>query len=225
MKKNKLLLFLTAFVMAFSMIALTGCGDKEEPAEPEEEAVLTWADADVPEDVQAIRDEVLGLAEKGAEELGTDFGDKYVALIESGEARDYAGYDELFDPINAMTEEIGATYVYTMSPLGDDGEPVLDSDGTGSFCITVDGDAEEPDDWATDYGWEIQFTEAWEGAPAAARSAWADSDELICWSAFAPILDSEGNVVCILGIDYPANVIFDYPEWNRDADEWNGIEE
>ncbi len=225
MKKNKLLLFLAAFVLAFSMIALTtGCGDKEEPEAPEEEAVLTWADADVPEEVQAVRDEALGYAEKGAEELGTGFGDKYAALIESGEARDYDGYDEMWKQLNTMTEEFGATYVYTMSPSGDDGEPVLDSDGTGSFCITVDG-SEDPDDWATDYGWEIQFTEAWEGAPAAARSAWADSDELICWSAFAPIFDSEGNVVCLLGVDYPANVIFDYPEWNRDAVEWNGIEE
>lgn len=224
MRKNKWLLLLMSFIMAFSMIALTGCGDKETIPEEAEEPAVIWAEADVPDDVQQIRDEVLGLAEKGAEELGTEFGDGYAMLIESGEARDSIFYEDMWEMLNLMCKEYGATYVYTMSPAGEDGQPVLDSDGKGNFCITVDG-GEDPDDWAEDYGWEIQFTEAWEGAPAAARSAWADSDELLCWSAFAPIYDSEGNVVCILGIDYPANVIFDYPEWNRDAEEWNGCEE
>ena len=201
-----------ALVMAFGLAA---CGGSEE----------------VPADVQAVKDQVTSYAEQYAADL-TDagWGDEYAALIASGEARDYADYDSMKAALDDIRIECGATYVYVMTP-GTDGEPDIAGDYTseGCFLITVDG-SEDPDDWGVDYGWEIQFTEAWEGAAAAARSAWindeAGTNHDICWSAFAPVYDSEGNVVCILGIDYPcADVLNDYPEWNRDMDEWNGIEE
>jgi thiamine biosynthesis protein ThiI len=62
------------------------------------------------------------------------------------------------------------------------------------------------------------------GEPCAALSAWDNDVDDPVWSAFAPVHDSEGNVVGILGIDYPAPEILDFPEWNRDSDEWNGME-
>lgn len=161
------------------------------------------------------------------EEAAADecWADKYVALIESGEARDFADYDALKAELDKIREECGANYVYALSP-DKDGAPSLDGDTTetGSFLITVDGSA-DPDDWALNYGWEIQFTEAWDGAPAAARSAWDDEDGQ-CWSAFAPVYGEDGKVVCILGIDYPCgDTIADYPEWNRDDASWNGFED
>ncbi|NLD19184.1 MAG: hypothetical protein GX663_02915 [Clostridiales bacterium] len=152
--------------------------------------------------------------------------DQYAALIESGEAREFADYDSMKATLDDIRDESGATYVYAMSPMKD-GKPSLDGDATaeGSFAITVDG-SEDPDDWGVDYGWEIQFTEAWEGTPAAARSAWNDSDTEQCWSAFAPVYDEEGNVICLLGIDFPCtDVIVDNPQWNRDGDSWNGFED
>lgn len=151
--------------------------------------------------------------------------DQYAALIESGEARDYADYEAIKAELDKIREESGANYVYALSP-DKDGAPSLDGDTTetGSFLITVDG-SEEPDDWAVNYGWEIQFTEAWDGTPAAARSAW-DDEEGQCWSAFAPVYGEDGAVVCILGIDYPCgDVIADFPEWNRDDASWNGFED
>jgi len=154
------------------------------------------------------------------------WGDKYAALLDSGEARDYEGYDEMKAELDNIREEIGATYVYVLTP-GTDGVPDIagESGEDGAYLITVDG-SEDPDDWAVDYGWEVQFTEAWTGTPAAARSAWNDSDELQCWSAFAPVYDSEGTVVAILGIDYPCTEVAQAnPEWNRDAAEWNGFED
>ena len=162
-----------------------------------------------------------------ADEATADcWADQYAALLDSGEARDYADYDSMKAALDVFREECGATYVYVLTP-GTDGEPDINGEyGEGaSFLITVDG-SEDPDDWGVDYGWQIQFTEAWEGTPAAARSAWDDRDELQCWSAFAPVYDSEGNVVCILGIDYPCTEVAQAnPEWNRDAEEWNGFED
>lgn len=151
------------------------------------------------------------------------WGDRYVALLESDEARDYEDYDAMQAELAAIAEEIGATYVYTLTP-GTDGVPDIAGkyDEGASFLITVDG-CDDPDDWATDYGWEVQFTEAWEGEPASARSAWDDGGAY-CWSAFAPIYDSEGTVVALLGIDYPCDeVIAENPEWNRDGDVFNGF--
>ena len=209
---KKLLIAIMALIMAFGMAA---CGASEE----------------VPEAVEAVKADVVALVDASAADL-TDagWGDDYVALLESGEARDYADYDSMKAVLDDIRIESGATYVYVMTPATE-GEPDINGTYTsdGSFVITVDG-SEDPDDWGVDYGWEIQFTEAWEGMAAAARSAWindeAGTNHDICWSAFAPVYDSEGNVVCILGIDYPcADVLNDYPEWNRDMEEWNGIEE
>ena len=210
---RKLLIAIMALVMAFGLAA---CGGSEE----------------VPADVQAVKDQAAGYVEQYAADLTEDgWGDEYAALLASGEARDYAEYNDIMQDLWGARVECGATYIYALTPLVD-GEITYDVEDTSAceyFAITVDG-CEDPDDWGVEYDWEVQFTEAWEGATATARSAWIN-DEVgdnhdICWSAFAPVYDSEGNVVCILGIDYPcADVLNDYPEWNRDMDEWNGIEE
>ncbi len=242
-KQNRWLLILMCIIMGAAMAFLAGCGDSateeaaedaaeaaEEAAEVAEEsaeAAMTFAEAEVPDVVKAKVDEVKAGAEKYAAELTPEFGDQYVALIESGEGRDYEGYEAMKQKLADITEESGATYVYTLSPAKD-GKPSLDGDtsDTGSFLITVDP-AEDPDEWGEDYEWEVQFEEAWNGNVAAARSAWADDEEgkVLCWSGFAPIKDSNDKVVCLLGMDYPANEILDYPEWNRDAKEWNKIVE
>lgn len=227
MKKNRIMLALAVCIaMAAAMFMLAGCGGSDEEA-TEEPAAKTFEEADVPDEVMAVVEKVMAVVEGAAADLTPEFGDMYVAMMESGEARDYKDYDKMKAQLDKIREDNGATYVYCLSP-GKDGKPSLDGEtGPDShFLITVDG-SEDPDDWATDYEWEIQFTEAWEGATASARSAWSDNDEgtELCWSAFAPIKDSKGNVVCLLGVDYPANEILDFPEWNRDSNDWNGIKE
>lgn len=231
MKKNRIMLAFAVCVAMATVFMLAGCGGSSEEATEETtaapEAAVTFEEADVPEQVMKIVDTAMGVAEKYAGELTPEWGDQYVVLMESGEARDYKDYDAIKGKLDEILKESGATYVYTLSPVKD-GKPAIDGEtGKGApFMITVDA-GDDPDDWATEYEWELQFTEAWDGSTASARSAWADNDEgtELCWSAFAPVKDSNGNVVCILGVDYPANEILKFPEWNRDAKEWNGIEE
>ena len=171
---------------------------------------------------------VFSMSACGGSDAEATWGDRYAALLDSGEARDNADYDAMKAELDTIREDIGATYVYVLTPAGEDGvtpDPAGESGEDGAYLITVDG-SEDPDDWGVDYGWEKQFTEAWEGTPAAARSAWNDSDTEQCWSAFAPVYDSEGTVVALLGIDYPCtDVAQANPEWNRDAAEWNGFED
>lgn len=122
--------------------------------------------------------------------------------------QDYLALKETLDDIRI---DSGAYYVYMMVPNDDN-----------DFLITVDG-SEEPDDFLTNYGWEVQFTEAMEGEPATARSGW--DDDVPVWSGFAPVYNSDGKVIGILGVDFPSPEIEDFPEWNRDREEWNGAED
>lgn len=184
---------------------------------------------DVPQDVADMRELVTLYAAKYAKILSgqATWADEYVALLASGEARDYAGYEDLRAVLEDITEATGTTYCYVLTPANGQGEPdeTAAFDETGEFLITVDP-CEDPDDWAENYGWEVQFTEAWEGTPAAARSAWNDSEDLQCWSAFAPVYSTSGSVVAILGFDYPCTEVAQAnPEWNRDAAEWNGFKD
>lgn len=174
--------------------------------------------------IMALSMTACGGSDSEPSEEPASWADQYVALIDSGEGRDYADYESIKAELDTIREDIGATYVYVLTPMTDD-EIAFDGNPDEGFAITVDG-SEEPDDWGVVYDWEVQFKEAWEGEAAAARSAWNDSDTEQCWSAFAPVYDSEGNVVCILGIDYPCtDVTAEYPEWNRDNEAWNGFED
>ncbi len=156
-----------------------------------------------------------GSSEEPEEETATAmWTDEYVADLESGEQRDYVNYDAIMQPLRDYQTETKSQYIYCVMPKDPNN---LD----GSYILTVDAST-EPDDWGTDYGFEIQFKEAAEGEVSAARSAWKDGDSW-CWSTFAPVKDDDGEVVAIIGIDYPAPLIADYPQWDRDNKaEWNG---
>lgn len=143
--------------------------------------------------------------------------DEYAANLASSDKDGYKNYDALVQPLKDFQAAEGAQYVYCVEPEAKGG---LD----GSYILTVDA-SEEPDPWGTDYGFEVQFKETAEGQVAAARSAWQDGDDAWCWSTFAPVKNADGDVVAIVGIDYPAPIMKDYPEWDRDNKDWNGEEE
>lgn len=208
--KKKLKWFITFLTLILMVGSLTACGDKAD--DPTNDGQVP-TDMSVPDEVQAVKDKVITLAADNASKLNGEFGDKHAALVASGQGRDYADYAAMLEQLKAIQEETGAYYVYTL----------IDADPNDEgFNVIVDA-SEEPDDYMYVYELEGQFTDAMNGIPAAALSAWDDGDEDLCWSAFAPIYDSEGNIVAILGVDYPCPEIKDFPEWNRDSDQWNGM--
>lgn len=150
----------------------------------------------------------------------TTWGDAYTTLMESGKESEHESFKQLQKILNDVRTNSGATYSYVIMPISNE-KASLDGDAKGDFMLTIDG-SEVPEDWGVVYHNEIQFTEAWEGKTSAARSAWDDGDNQ-CWSAFSPVYNSKGKIVCLLGIDYPATeLITKYPEWNRNSDSWNG---
>ncbi len=204
MKKNSRW-FVIFLAVSLILATFAGCGGQE-PAEPEQEG------SETPAEVQAVMDKVTDLAVGYAAQLDGEFGDQHVALMDSGIARDFEGYDAMKATLDGFREECGAYYVYCLIDVDPE---------DGFFDITVDGSV-EPDDWLNQYETEAQFVAAMEGTPTPAPSAWDNDVDDPVWSSFAPIHDSKGNVVAILGIDYPAPEILDFPEWNRDSEEFQG---
>lgn len=197
------MIFLLAVLVLGSFSA---CGDKKDPASTE------TSNIQVPTEVQTVKDHVVGLAAENALNLNGEFGDQHAALLASGEGREHADYPAMVAKLKAIQNETGAYYVYTL----------IDSDPNDKgFNLIVDASA-EPDDFMYLYELEGQFTDAMNGSPAAALSAWDNGKNDLCWSAFAPIYNTEGTIVAILGIDYPCPEILDFPEWNRDSSQWNG---
>ena len=200
---KKLFVVLLALVLVFAMTACSGgTPPAVEPEVPE-----------MPADLVAFIDAELGAVQAIGEDVSGEWGDKHAQLMSTVEG---GGFDNpLYDELKSVLDEhriaTGAYYVYAMVPNADN-----------DYLITVDGSV-EPDDFMANYGWEIQFDEAWAGDIATARSGW--DDDVPCWSCFAPVYNSNNEVVCIVGMDMPCELLEDYPEWNRDREEWNGIEE
>lgn len=202
---KRILIVLLALLLVFAMLA---CGEGTPLADVDEE-ILT----EMPADLVAFVDEELATIDAIGIDLSGEWGDMHADLMATveGDTYDETLYADLKTALDEHRIANGAYYVYVMIP-----------DENNEYHITVDGSA-DPDDFMTNYGWEVQFDEAWTGNIATARSGW--DDDVPIWSSFAPVYNSSDEVICIVGIDMPCEILEDYPEWNRDRDEWNGIEE
>ena len=147
-------------------------------------------------ELQAVADKAVNLASKYAKQLDGAWGDQHAVMIESKDGGAFAGYESMRANLQGFLAECDATYMYTLYPSG----PIENA----PFFITLDA-SDEPDDYGTEQEWEAGFAAAWKGTPTAADDAWEDDDgDGLLLSAYAPVHDSKGNVVAILGVDYPA---------------------
>ncbi|WP_027398133.1 hypothetical protein [Anaerovorax odorimutans] len=210
MKKNSKL-----FVVLLTLILILGtfsaCKDKEESEVKDLPKV--------PDEVQEVKDKVVNYATDYALQLNGEFGDQLNALIASNQGKDYLEYSNMLEKLKSIQNEIEAYQVYTLIDADK-------NDENYNVIINTDKDTDEDTDEDTDdfmkaYKLEGAITDATNGYPTASLSAWNNNNNQLCWSAYAPIYDSNGNITAILGIDYPCPEIKDYPEWNRDSDQWN----
>jgi len=209
-KSSKLTLLFLAMLLVLSCMA--GCS---ESPDPEGSQISNF---EMPADLESFINDELLMVESLSDTLTGEWGDGHAELIALGLDGSAAMATDEYAALKAILDEqretLDAYYVYAMIPTSDEDKP--------EYCITVDGSV-EPDIYGTNYGWEIQFDEAWAGEPAAARSAW--DDDVPCWSVFAPVYTTDGQIACIIGIDYPCELVEQYPEWNRDRQGWNRLEE
>jgi hypothetical protein len=154
---------------------------------------LAGAAEKTPAEVGAVAAKAKGIAENSVKKLNGAWGDQHVALVASKKGKEFADYESMRTVLKGLVAESGAPYIYALTPKGAvDKEP---------FIISVDGS--ETDDCGKENEWEAGFTAAWKGAATAGTEAWKDDDGTPMVSAYAPILDSKGNVVAILGVDCP----------------------
>lgn len=187
MKKSiKLFTMLVSFLMIVSFLP----------------ACASYADAD------AVANEAVALASSYAKQLDGAWGDQHAELINMSKGDFakfspdlFAGYEDMRAVLCgflAIRSDAGsnATYIYVLYPAGP-----IDS---APFFITVDA-SDPPSDYGTEHEWEAAFAAAWKGTPTAGSEAWEDEEGAgLLLSAYAPIHDSKGNVVALLGVDYPA---------------------
>lgn len=149
------------------------------------------------------------------------FINEYSKLLLSESPSAQEEYYKLQKQLNELRLQSNATYLYFMMPIKE-GKASIDGDIYGDFMLTIDG-SEEIEPWGTVYENEVQFQEAWLGEVSAARSAWQEDDDVF-WSVFAPVYNGNGETLAIIGLDYPVSeLIAQYPEWNRDHENWNGF--
>lgn len=135
-----------------------------------------------------ISEKIKTMASTGSLLLKGEMGDLHEKIVASGE------YDtienEAFREILRTIREINdVTYVYTFIKSGTDEEPVL-----------LISEADYPEEYGTEYDMEPQFLIAFSGVPAAAKHIWTDDGD-VYKSAFAPIYNTAGEVVALLGVD------------------------
>ena len=146
-----------------------------------------------PEELAAA-DKAKDIAFTYAQKLTGAWGDLHVALIDSKKGGDFKDYESMKAVLNGFVTETGAPYIYALFPSG-----AIDKD---SFIITVDG-SEAPDDFGKELDWEPCFAIAWVGATEAGEEAREDDGGSFMISGYAAVRDSKGDVVAVLGVDYP----------------------
>ncbi len=197
--KNILRFLSLSSVIILSLMLVVGCGQEDTSLEAETEIVEV--DYDIPLNLE-VSEKVKELVAEQVQNLdGGEYGDLHEAIVASG-GRDSEEYVAVQNALKKIKSDTGATYVYTLVKIDD-----------GMTHLIVDAsEGEDADEYGAEYAMEPQFIEAFAGRPAVAKHTWVDESYGVQKSAFAPIYNSQGDVVAILGIDYPAPELEEFVE-------------
>ncbi|HHY90072.1 MAG TPA: hypothetical protein GX503_00255 [Clostridiales bacterium] len=193
-KKIAILLILGLLIMAFAV----GCGapaeeNTDEPAAEENNAQADNAAANQEEMNRLVGEKVMSIAATASLLLNGELGDLHEQVVADGH-RNSEAYEKIRDVLRKVQEINNSTYVYTLIKVSDD----------MTHLIVDAADEEDADEFGTEYEMEPQFEKAFAGEPAYAIHTWEDETYGIQKSAFAPIYNSKGEIVAILGVDHPA---------------------
>lgn len=191
-------IFLVVIVVVGLALAVAACGEK---AETEQGAPSAAPEDEMAQANTATGERVMAMAAEAAEHLAGEYGDLHTAVVKAGD-RDNPEHEKLHAALAQIREETGATYVYTLIKVSDQMTNLIVDAATG----------DDADDYGTEYEMEPQMAAAFGGDPAYAEHTWTDESYGVQKSAFAPLRDSDGAIVAIIGIDFPAPELEQYPE-------------
>ena len=187
-----------AILLGGLLLVAAGCGEEAatDAGSPSPEPAT-----EMERDNSATGEKVMAMAADAAEQLTGEYGDLHTAVVEAGD-RDNPEHEKLHAALARIRKETGATYVYTLIKVSDDMTNLIVDAATG----------DDADDYGTEYEMEPQMAAAFAGKPAYAAHTWTDESYGVQKSAFAPLRDSDGTIVAIIGIDFPAPELEQYPE-------------
>lgn len=190
MQRKSIWWLLVLVLLVAGMLVVAACGDEEEAANGEE---ATEEPIDDP--VEATRARLLEDIQAIAARITPENGDAHEAIVASG-GRDGAEYQQWNDLLWPMVDEFDATYIYTV---------VMVDDENVGLVVDAAESLDDTDPWMTQYEIEWQMQEAFEGRAAVRQDEpWTDEavlDGAPHLSAFAPVYNSAGEIVAIVGID------------------------
>lgn len=120
-------------------------------------------------------------------------GDTFAKAIEEG--ADSKATAEIHKQLSNFLSVDTVSFIYTMTYLDD-----------AHFQFVVDADPEEPADFGEAYEAEDEMTQAYQGTATLNTTPTTDEWGTV-YSAYAPICDSKGTVVGIVGVDCNASMI------------------
>lgn len=214
-KKTALLILLLVFCLAF-----TACGKEKKDPEPVVPEVPV-----LPEELALFRDNVTLIAANEAENLsGSSFVTAFSDMLSSGSGTSYKEYANLKATLDQLSLTYGAFQTYVLTDMDDDItslEVAVASNTNGGAPICT---------WMEHHKAEYALLQASSGKATGDMFArtWSkaaeDGTDVLTWTAYAPLLDANGQVVAILAFEYPKpDFLKDYPEWNRMSSVWNGV--
>lgn len=120
-------------------------------------------------------------------------GDVFAKAIEDGP--DSKAFDTVHRQLSNFLKADTVSFIYTMTYLDDE-----------NFQFVVDADPEDPADFGESYEAEAEMTKAYQGDATVNPTPTTDEWGTV-YSAYAPICDSTGKVVGIVGVDCNASMI------------------
>lgn len=122
-------------------------------------------------------------------------GDEFATITIDDSTNKTDKYTKVYDTLKIFADKNSIAYIYAVRDSGET------TDGHEKYVFVVDPDAENPGE----YGKEIVYTEALYNASRGTTSIdnEATEDEWgSFYTAFSPILDSNGKVVGVVGVDF-----------------------
>jgi hypothetical protein len=169
----------------------------------------------IPNRIKLVMDRAMERVTSGGSSLNGKFANWHRDMIASGLEHNYSDYDSQLDLLATMRRSTRARNVYLLYDYDAEND---------AYRISLYA-SKKPLPFGAEREATHAIREAFAGRKAVEMFAWEYENNDLLWSAFMPVYDENADIVAVLGLDIPAPAAFDFPEWNRDSKQWNGLTE
>lgn len=122
-------------------------------------------------------------------------GDAFEKFADTGD-KSLQEYSDIYKKLSGFLNSTSVKYIYSMSYLDEK-----------HFQFIIDTDPEEPAEFGEKYDTEAEMLDAWNNGKASVTSEPSVDEWGTVYTGYAPIKNSGGRIVGIVGVDYGADAI------------------